>query len=132
MLAALSAVSGCEQSPAMGEVTGAFTVDGQTPADGSSITFFAIDGKSQPAGATIDQNRYTAQVPVGTFKVEIRVPRPAGGAAGNTAGPGSGGPGAGDAGLIEESLPAKYNTETELTIDVKPGKNNKNWDLSTK
>jgi hypothetical protein len=129
LLAAL-ALAGCETGPAMGEVSGTVTVDGQTPAEGASITFFPTDGKSQTAGASIVQGRYTAQVPVGTAKVEIRAPRPAAGAGGNTAGPGAAGPGGG--GFIEESLPAKYNNETTLTIDVKPGKNEKNWDLSTK
>jgi len=129
-LAVLTA-TGCGSGPAIGEVSGAVTVDGQTPAEGSSITFIPIDGKSPTAGDLIEAGQYSAEVPIGTSKVEVRVPRPATRAAASTAGPGSGGPGGGR-GLIQESLPAKYNDATELTIDVKPGNNAKDWVLSTK
>jgi hypothetical protein len=125
-------VAGCETGPATGDVSGTVKVDGQTPAEGSSITFMPADGQSPTAGATIVQGRYTAKVPVGKVKVEIRVPRPAAAPSDATAGPGGGGPGAGGGGWIEESLPARYNDATELTIDVKPGKNAKDWELSTK
>jgi hypothetical protein len=125
LLAALALAAGCGGSKTA-EVTGTVTVDGQVPAEGSSITFFPTDGKGS-AGALIEGGKYTAKdVPVGTGKVEIRVPRPAGRPGKPQAGPGPGGD------IIEESLPAKYNDKTELTFDVKPGKNEKNWDLSTK
>ena len=100
-------------------------VDGQTPAAGSSITFIPEDGKSPTAGAVLDNGRYSAQVAVGPSKVEIRVPRPSARTT-SQAGPGAGG------GLIEESLPAKYNDQTELRLDVQPGKNEKSYDLKTK
>jgi hypothetical protein len=126
LLAALLAVAGCGGSKSA-EVTGTVTVDGQVPAEGSSITFIPTDGKSRSAGALIEGGKYTARdVPVGTAKVEIRVPRPAGRPGKPQAGPGPGGD------IIEESLPAKYNDKTELTFDVKSGRNEKNWDLSTK
>jgi hypothetical protein len=31
-----------------------------------------------------------------------------------------------------ETLPKKYHEQTELRLDVKPGRNEKNWELSTK
>jgi hypothetical protein len=126
VIAAL-ALAGCEGGPRMGEVTGTVTVDGKTPAPGSSISFVPADGKAPSAGALIQDGRYTTSVPVGTAKVEIRVPRPMS----RPKGPAQGGPGPGGD-IIEESLPAKYNDKTELTFEVKPGKNEKNWDLSTK
>jgi hypothetical protein len=43
----------------------------------------------------------------------------------------SAGPGPGR-GMFEESLPEKYNEKTELTFEIRPGRNEKNWDLSTK
>jgi len=119
----------CDRGPAVGQVSGTVQVDGQTPSAGSSITFIPTDGKSATAGAVIESGHYTAQVPVGPAKVEIRVPRPRGGGVGNKAGPGAG-PGGG--GFIEESLPAKYNDQTELTLDVTRGKVVKDWELSTK
>jgi len=113
----------------VGQVSGTVQVDGQTPSAGSSITFIPTDGKSPTAGAVIESGRYSAQVPLGPAKVEIRVPRARGGGVGNKAGPGAG-PGGG--GFIEESLPAKYNDQTELTLDVSRGKVVKDWELSTK
>jgi hypothetical protein len=121
LLTALALAAGCDNGPATGEVTGTVTVDGQTPAAGSSIRFVPADGKSPTAGATIEGGTYTAKVPVGTAKVEIRVPRVKEKFKGD-------GPG-GD--RIEESLPAKYNEKTELTFEVKPGKNEKNWEVWT-
>lgn len=121
----LFALAGCD-GPRMAEVSGTVTVDGKTPAPGSSITFHPSDGKSPSAGALIQDGKYTTNVPVGTARVEIRVPRPAKkGKVKAEEGPGPGG----DA--IEESLPEKYNDQTELTFDVKAGKNEKNWELST-
>lgn len=117
---------GCGDGTA-GEVFGTVTVDGQTPAVGSSINFVPIDGKSPSAGATIEGGKYSARVPLGGVRVEIRVPR-----ASNKARASQDGPGPGSANFIEESLPAKYNDATELKFDVKPGKNEKKWDLTTK
>src|SRR5205085_1648017 len=108
-----------------GLVTGTVKVNGQTPAAGSSITFIPADGKSPTTGAVLDEGRYSVRVPVGTAKVEIRVPRPVAKKGPKIEGPGS------EGGLIEESLPAKYNDQTELSIDVKSGKNQKDWELQS-
>ena len=128
LLTALALAAGCSQGPAMGDVSGTVTVDGQTPAQGSSITFFPMDGKASSAGALIENGHYTAKVPVGMAKVEIRAPRPLGGSRpkGGKEGPGA------EGALIEESLPAKYNDNSELRLEIKSGKNEKNWDLSTR
>jgi hypothetical protein len=65
----------------------------------------------------IEGGKYAAKdVPVGPAKVEIRVPdlKKEGGRG------------------FPEALPAKYNDQTELTFEIKPGKNEKNWDIVTK
>ena len=113
----------CDSGPQTAEVTGTVKVAGQIPPAGSSITFIPTDGKSQTAGAALQDGRYSVRVPVGMTKVEIRVPRPVARPGPNVQGPGA------EGGLIEESLPAKYNDQTELTFEVKPGKNEKDWDL---
>jgi hypothetical protein len=127
LVAALLALTGCDGGPKVGDVRGTVTVDGQTPALGSSITFVPTDGTSGGGGATIMDGRYSAKLPVGKYKVEIRVPRQVGKAPKAREGPGPGG-----VANIEESLPAKYNDQTELTLEVKPGANEKNWELKTK
>jgi len=125
---AVLAFAGCG-GPATGEVSGTVTVDGQPPAEGSSITFVPTgDNKSPGGGSGLNNGKYAVTLTTGNYKVEIRVPRPLK-AAGKprTEGPGPSGPA-----NIEESLPAKYNDKTELTFEVKSGKNEKNWDLTTK
>jgi hypothetical protein len=124
-LALFTLAAGCDDGPAMAEVTGTVTVDGQVPADGSSINFIPTDGKGPSAGALIQNGKYSAQVPVGLAKVEIRVPKPAKKAV-KVEGPG------GEGGNVEELLPARYNDQTELTFEVKRGKNEKNWELTAR
>ncbi len=120
---------GCGDDAKTGTVSGTVTVNGEIPMDGSSINFVSSDGKSPSAGDTLKQGKYSTTVSIGSFKVEIRVPRPQSPAKPSPKGEGPG-PGAG--GFIEESLPAEYNDKTTLTLEVKPGSNEKNWDIQTK
>ena len=122
-------LSGCADDSKTGTVSGKVTVNGEIPMDGSSINFVSSDGKSSSAGDTLKQGNYSATVPIGTVKVEIRVPRSQTRA---KPGPKSDGPGPGAGGFIEESLPAEYNDKTTLTLEVKPGSNEKNWEIQTK
>jgi hypothetical protein len=34
--------------------------------------------------------------------------------------------------MLAESLPPRYNDESELTLEVKPGENRKDYNLTTK
>lgn len=124
---ALLALVGCDSGPKMGDVSGSVTVDGQTPALGSSITFVPTDGKAGGGGATLQNGKYAVKLATGAYKVEIRVPKPVAKAPKPREGPGPGG-----VANIEESLPAKYHDQTELTFEVKAGPNEKNWPLTTK
>lgn len=128
---AVIAGSGCSGGPDTGTVTGTVSVDGNVPAEGSSINFIPTGGGASTAGGLIEQGKYSVKVPIGATKVEIRVPRPQAGKGkpGPKAGPGSE---AGSGGLIEESLPPEYNEKSTLTLDVKSGTNEKNWDLKAK
>ncbi len=123
---ALPLTSGCDSGPPMGDVSGTVTVDGQTPAAGSSINFLPADGKSPSAGCVIESGKYSARVPVGPVKVQVRVPKPINKPKPKQKGYQTEGE------TIMESLPPKYNDATELTLDVKQGSNEKNWDLKTK
>lgn len=115
---------GCSGDNTTGEVTGTVSVDGK-PAEKGSIGFVPVDGKSPTAGAEIKDGKYTAKVPVGTAKVEIRVPKVVGKKKlYNT-------PDSPVQDLLEEVLPAKFNEESELKLDVKSGKNEKSWDLKS-
>ena len=126
LLSALALAAGCGPGAGTGEVSGTVTVDGRPAPPGSSITFVPADGKGPTAGALIEDGKYTARVPVGPSKVQVRAPKTVARKAGKQAGPGAG------SDLVEESLPAKYNDSTTLTYDVKPGAQTKDWDLKTR
>lgn len=120
---------GCAASdkPDTGEVTGKVTLDG-APVPKATITFAPEEGRTSTAetdsgGAYVLQ--YTAKVPgakVGKHKVQITTFHPA-----------TGDPG--DAHRVEEvpeKIPAKYNTKSTLTQEVESGKNEINFELSSK
>jgi hypothetical protein len=114
-------LTGCSGNQSS-EVTGTVLVDGQPPDEGS-ISFVPEDGKSQTFGDKIVNGKYTANGGFGTMKVDIRVSEVVGK---KEIYPGKFAP------TYREMLPAKYNTKTELRFDVKPGRNEKNWELTTK
>jgi hypothetical protein len=120
----VSFLSGCSDSN-RATVTGTVTIDGQAVKSGS-IAFFPIDEKSPTTGASIADGQYTAQVPLGAAKVQIRVAKKVGekklyNTADSPVQP-----------IMKETLPAKYNDDTELQLDVKPGNTVKNFELATK
>jgi hypothetical protein len=115
---------GCSE-PTTGVVTGTVTVDG-APAKSGSIAFFPVDGKSSTSGAEIVGGQYSAKASFGTHKVEIRVPKVVGekklyDTADSPVKQ-----------ILEESLPPRYNDETELTLEVKPGETQQDYDLTTR
>jgi hypothetical protein len=116
-------ISGCGKSN-VGVVTGRISVDG-TPAKSGSIAFFPVNRKSSTSGAEIVDGRYAAKVALGTATVEIRVPKVVGQKKlyDTRDSP--------IKQLMAESLPRKYNDETELKLDVLPGKNVQDYDLKT-
>lgn len=132
--ALLVLLAGCAESVKIADVRGKVSVDGKPLEDGA-ITFFPIDGKGSTAGAVIEGGEYVVQVPlrqgpdwpetlrmkvsisapkiVGTKKLyntEHSIERP----------------------VTAESLPHRYNAKSDLTIEVKPGKNEQDFDLKSK
>lgn len=118
-------ICGCDE-PNVGLISGSVQVDGK-PAKTGAITFIPVDGKSGTAGAVIEAGKYNAiDVPIGSHKVEIRVSKVVGQKKLYDT------PDSPVKPLMQEVLPAKFNTKTELLLDVKPGKNEKDYDLSSK
>ncbi|HJQ80403.1 MAG TPA: hypothetical protein VJ828_10635 [Lacipirellulaceae bacterium] len=120
------AVAGCDKGIAgRSRVHGTVTVNGTPPASGA-IAFTPVDGAAPTAGGEIVDGKYSVDVPIGQSMVAIRVPRVVGQRKlYNT-------PDSPVQPTMEESLPAKFNDETELTIDVKPGETQGDFDLKTK
>jgi hypothetical protein len=122
-LCAVSTIAGCTESN-LGTVSGTVAVDG-SPAKSGSIAFFPVNKKLPTAGAEIHDGEYQARVPLGTSKVEIRVSKVVGQRKlYNT-------PNSPSRPVLEESLPAKYNDETTLTLDVQRGANKQDYQLTT-
>lgn len=127
-----SLVSGCGESRSRGAVSGIVTLD-DVAIETGSISFIPLEGTNSPtSGAVITLGKY--EIPrekgpmAGTFRVEIRAQRKTGNkiAAGSPAPPGT---------MIdetEEAIPARYNNESTLRVDVTTGRNSHEFKLATK
>jgi len=120
----LVAYGGCSRSK-LASVSGTVTVDGE-PAQVGAISFFAVDNQAPTAGAQINDGAYSAEVSPGLCMVQIRVSKIVG-----------------EKKLYDtqnspvrkvwgEVLPAKYNDNTELKLEVKPGVNKQDYHLKSR
>jgi hypothetical protein len=118
------AAAGCDGS-GLADVSGTVTVDGTAIEEGA-ITFYPVDGQGQTAGGPIKDGKYSVPVSVGLMKVSISYPKAIGKKKlYNT-------PESPEGIIWKEGLPARYNEKTELTLDVKSGRNTKDWELTVK
>ncbi len=118
VLLAICMVVGCGQSgPEIARVHGTVTLDGK-PLPGAVIMFVPVSGR--PSASETDANgRYVLEFSAGRKgaipgmnRVEINTARQAYEKDGK------------NYPAVKESVPAKYNRETELDFNVEPGKNN--------
>lgn len=116
----LALLSGCGDGAA--EVRGKITYDGKA-IEAGAIQFVPVDGKSRTAGSVITNGEYSARVPIGLMKVSISGSKTVGTKKlYNT-------PNSPEMPLKVEALPEKYNQDTTLEYEVKPGENNKDFVL---
>jgi hypothetical protein len=122
-LAALASVAGC--APAGATVSGKVTLDG-APLEDATICFVpTADGQRQAGWATIAGGEYaiaaSGGLGTGAFRVEIRALRATGEKSN-------------DPTLVnaKEAVPTRYNRQSELVADLKPGPNVTNFDLKSK
>ena len=104
-------------------VSGTVTVDGQ-PVKKGSIALIPIDGGGPSSGSPIRDGSYSASGWPGKSKVQIYVPKVVGSEKMDDASDGD------ERVTMAESLPTKYNSQTELEMEVSVGQNEKNWELS--
>ena len=132
LLSIAASSSGCGRaSIERAAISGTVTLDGQ-PLPRGQIRFIPTGESQGPSwSAWIKDGEYTTKgtkgVPVGNLRVEIKAFRiPAGYVAVATANE--------DEVPKEQYLPAKFNTNSELTFSVSPGATavEKNWELSLK
>jgi hypothetical protein len=131
LLVALTAAAGCNRHGAnRGIVSGKVTLDGQ-PLEQGTIQFTPIEGtKGVPTGGSITSGRYrladAAAPTVGCNRVEVRAMRPTGKKVPKPFAP----PGE----TIDElvaAVPPKYNSQSTLKIEVKPGENTADFDITS-
>ena len=129
LLPALLFVSGCGDDKAPAKVTGTITMDGK-PIVGAEVTFTPNDGTRMSQGNTDAQGKYelrfsaqAAGAAVGTHRVSIRL------ASADEYIPPS--RDSNDPPQPKETIPKKYNNETELTATLKSGKQVVNFDLTS-
>lgn len=132
LLLALSGCGGVSDQPELGLVTGTVMLDNQ-PLKGIAVTFLPDNGR--PATGTTDENGdyeliYIGKTPgckVGHNRVEIGFDEEAGeddATEGDDAAPTPGDTGKND-------IPSRYNAESELEANVKPGENVFDFDLKS-
>lgn len=124
LLASAVSSSGCQEATTA-LVTGTVTMDGE-PAKVGAISFFPIDNKGTPVGAKITNGKYEAHVPFGEKKVDIRVSKVVGKRRLYDT------PDSPVKEVLSEALPPKYNTQSELRLEVKPGEIVQDYHLQTK
>jgi len=106
-------------------VGGVVTLDGQPLAEGT-IHFAPADGQAPTQAAVIREGKYGTELQRTNYKVQIFAPKPAKVVAKlDENGPG-GGP------RMEELLPQRYNTQSELTLTVTGSTKAANFDLRSK
>ncbi|VTU01412.1 Uncharacterized protein OS=Planctomyces limnophilus (strain ATCC 43296 / DSM 3776 / IFAM 1008 / 290) GN=Plim_2787 PE=4 SV=1 [Gemmataceae bacterium] len=124
LLFGLGAAAGCGGDPPSAEVSGSVTFDGK-PVEEGGISFSAANGNAPGGGGVIKGGKYTAtRVPIGATKVSITAVKVVGQRKAYDA------PDSPMTPITEPLLPAKYNTATVLTFEVKPGSQTKDFDLT--
>lgn len=126
-------VSGCggQSGPERPAISGAVLLDGK-PLESGTISFLPAPGTQGPtAGGIIEDGKYSIAAgegaAVGMARVEIRSPRKTGKQieVGSPTPPGT---------MVDETVeavPARYNTNSTLTADIKAGDNTHDFDLKS-
>jgi hypothetical protein len=122
--AAALAMAGCADAT-VSQVSGKVTVDGN-PLEKGAISFYPVDRQAKTAGGEIKDGAYSVQVPVGAMEVRISMPKVVGKKKLYDKKDSPEYP------VYQESLPAKYNMESKLQLDVTQGKLEKDWALTSK
>ena len=115
-------LAGC--GPSTGTVTGSITIDGQ-PLDSGVISFVPAEAGGDPATTNVAAGKYQLTTTAGKKFVQISAPIVVGKRKEYE------GEGAPLVEITDERLPPKYNSQTELNVEVKPGANAQDFALLT-
>ena len=99
---------------------GSVTLDGK-PLEKGIIMFSAAEGEALPVAADVIDGKYsTEKMVAGKKHVQLSASKLTGTRKNDS-------PGAPPDEMWEEQIPARYNTESTLSLDVQPGSNAKDW-----
>ena len=114
---------GGESGPSTYSVIGNVTLDG-TPVERGQIAFRDPSGQVPSAGAEITNGSYSLESQPGNMQVEITARREIPGKF-EESNPGEKVP------LLEQYIPSQFNTDTELTREIKAEDNEFNFELTS-
>jgi hypothetical protein len=128
MAALAAALLGCGPKPTgpeRGVVHGKVTLDGKPIVKGTIDFVATAPGGGAASGMSLQNGQYASDVNgpvVGKCRIEIRAPRPSATT-----------PEGGDwkSGYVE-AIPARYNTQSTLEVDVRAGDNTFDFDLKSR
>jgi hypothetical protein len=106
-------------------IEGEVTVDGK-PLEKGIIVYAPLDGKGQAVQAEIRNGHYSLRTAPGQKLVQISAPVLAGQHTEHN------GPGAPMVDITEESLPAIYNSASQLKFEATAGSNTKDWSVESR
>lgn len=117
---------GCAGNANEGTVSGRITLDGE-PLKVGTITLVPADGRTATAGGTVADGEYEVKAPIGDKRVQISAPKITGKHKVYEDLP--------DSPVVDtivELLPPRYHSHTELTYTVSPGRQSKDFELTSK
>jgi hypothetical protein len=127
LLAVVLCAVGCGGGSGKGRIHGKVTLDEQPVTEGS-IDFLPVDGKTPTASGIIKDGAYTAEVPYGSKRVVIKAPKEVGKQPRAAEGPDS----TGERPIYKESIPAQYNTQSQLIREITASSSEIDFPLKTK
>jgi hypothetical protein len=124
-VAVCCALAGCSgKTVKSGKVTGDVSLDGQ-PLKSGVIHFLPADGKSATTDAMIVDGKYAVEMPPGDKRISISAPKVMGKRKAYDT------PDSPMLDIVQELLPARYNTQSDLTLTVTTDLQQKNYDLKS-
>jgi hypothetical protein len=113
-------VAGCSKGRPMGDVQGRVTVNGEPVKEGA-VRFIPVNGDTPTTGGFVRDGSFKVQVPVAKQRVELSA---------NVVDREKTPPNAtGDQIVMKILIPERYNTHSELTLDVVSGLNEPVYEL---
>lgn len=120
----LAAALGCSQGPEMGTVEGHVTLDGKPLVKGA-VRLSPLDGLAQTAGAPIQNGKFSIQAKPANYRVEISATEVRGATGARISK-------FDDKLNVVSLIPERYNSNSELALEIKPGINEKTFDLKSR